>query len=124
MIGIGIFIGAILALMKISIEYRWWQIEKDEVLFHSVGFGIVALLLLSVLIISKDYFIILYAIISYWNVFELVGNISHNQHPLYVGQSAFTDRLIRKIAKNYKITKLIIHILTICLIFLIKSYNS
>lgn len=116
---IGVFTGIILALLVIYLEYEWWAKAVNKKRFHFVGFTSVAIVSLILFYVFNWSLVYLTALtISYWNVFELIGNRAHGQEWLYVGTTANFDKQIRKF-KHYRDIKLFLHIQTLNILIFI-----
>lgn len=117
MYAICIFIGILVAFIKVNVEYKHYAREKNEIIFHGIGAAIIAALCLTAYYFF-DWPPAAVFLLSYWNFFEVFGNWVHDQELLYVGRNAMFDKLIRK-HFHYKRAKLALHIITILSITLI-----
>lgn len=111
--------GILLAVITTELEYVWWPRKKNEKLFHALGFTSVALVSILLLTINPTLNNAISITLGFWNIFELYGNYRHGQDLLYIGNTARTDRFLRKIDQYVNI-KLLLHIFSLILfIFLI-----
>ena len=113
-----LFIGSFIALLKIVIEYPFYAKAKNERLFHGLGSLVIFTITVAVYIHSHDWRSVIQFFVAYYNVFEIGGNYIHGQNLLYVGENATLDKSIRAIYKDYRITKFIIYIIILSLLFL------
>jgi len=114
-------IGLLIAFTKVKIELNKWIDRKSQLKFHSIGFSIVFIIMFIPFYFSGfNVSLIAISILSYWNMFEVYGNISHGQDWLYVGSNAETDKLLRRF-KNFKTVKLLLHIVTIISVLLLLA---
>ena len=113
--------GVWLAVITTELEYVWWSRKKNEKLFHALGFTSVALVSILLLMINPTINNAISITLGFWNIFELYGNYRHGQDLFYIGNTARTDRFLRKIRDEYyPDIKLLLHIFSLILfIFLL-----
>lgn len=113
--------GILLAVITTELEYVWWPRKKNEKLFHALGFTSVALVSILLLTINPTLNNAISITLGFWNIFELYGNYRHGQDLFYMGNTARTDRFLRKIRDEYyPDIKLLLHIFSLILfIFLL-----
>lgn len=111
-----LLIGVTLAIITTELEYVWWARQKNEKLFHTVGFTSVALVSLLFLSVDPKISNAISLTLGFWNVFELYGNYRHGAELLYIGNTAQLDRFLRKIKDKHNLNiKLFLHIFSIIL---------
>jgi uncharacterized membrane protein len=96
-----LFLGVLIAVLKIAIEYSSYKRNKKEFRFHFIGSACVFSVLLIVYYLTEcNWQMVLLTALAYWNTFEILGNYSHNQPLLYVGEYASFDKGIRWLTKT------------------------
>lgn len=120
-LGLGILMG----ILKSAIEYSYWGKKKNEARFNGIGFSIIFCILVFVFVVSdSNWSGVLITILTYWNIFELTTNWTHNQPLFYVGESAYFDKLLRRITVYVEYLKCSLHVLTISGIIILYYYGS
>ena len=108
-----ILVAIIIAEVKIAIEFPMYSKPMNQKLFHGVGFAIESVLFIGVILFSRHWYDVIISICAFWNYFEVRSNYVHGKPLLYVGESAMTDKLLRRIQKYVPFFKLDLHIATL-----------
>lgn len=114
--------GVLLAVITTELEYVWWSRKKNEKLFHAIGFTTVALVSILLLMINPTISNAVSITLGFWNIFELYGNYRHGQDLLYIGNTAMTDKFLRRIDQYIDI-KLLLHIYSFILFTLLLLHH-